>query len=120
MGNGAAMHGSGAVQPVGRILVLVTAVTVLTSAGAPGQESPHGKLQIECNTCHTTDSWKITGPIAFKHETTNFALTGRHKAVRCESCHTSPGNLAAFSCTTGCHQTAHHQGENCYSCHKNA
>jgi len=73
----------------------------------------------DCTPCHSTSVWK---PNTMNHDTKYFKIySGKHKGrwTQCSQCHTTIGNLAAFSCTTGCHQSAHHQGENCYSCHRN-
>jgi hypothetical protein len=83
--------------------------------------SPNHVAQIfpkDCTMCHSTSVWT---PNTMNHDAAWFRIySGNHRGAwtQCNQCHTSPGNLAAFSCTTGCHQTAHHQGENCYSCHQ--
>jgi hypothetical protein len=43
------------------------------------------KPQLTCETCHKTGSWAET--LFFDHSKTDFALTGRHGAVRCLGCH---------------------------------
>ena len=86
----------------------------------------------QCASCHTTTAWKGA---QFDHNTTRFALTGRHTTVVCASCHlnnkfagtssscaschmkdyqaaTTPNHVAAVfpqDCTT-CHTTARWQG----------
>jgi hypothetical protein len=79
-----------------------------------------------CQSCHrATDSTWQQG--TFNH--TWFPITsGRHAGLACSSCHTTPNNFAAFSCTA-CHgrtQTdSHHTGVSgyrydsaaCYACH---
>jgi hypothetical protein len=72
----------------------------------------------DCMPCHSTSVWT---PNTMNHDASYFRIySGKHlnRWTQCSQCHTTPGILAAFSCTTGCHQSAHHQGENCYSCHK--
>jgi hypothetical protein len=73
-----------------------------------------------CMPCHSTSVWT---PNTMNHDASWFRIySGKHrnKWTQCSQCHTTPGNLGAWSCTTGCHQTAHHQGQNCYGCHRNA
>jgi hypothetical protein len=38
-----------------------------------------------CGNCHSTTEWDLA---SFDHSTTGFALTGRHAALDCASCHT--------------------------------
>ncbi|MBN2616525.1 MAG: cytochrome C [Bacteroidales bacterium] len=37
-----------------------------------------------CKTCHSENEWN---QISFDHNTTNFALLGKHKQVTCQACH---------------------------------
>ncbi len=41
-----------------------------------------------CEVCHSTSEWKDLS--AFDHSTTDFILTGAHRAVRCADCHRPP------------------------------
>lgn len=59
--------------------------------GCHSDENPHGE-QFEdesgvtaCGGCHATGDWDLAN---FDHRTTGFALTGRHRALECQSCHT--------------------------------
>jgi hypothetical protein len=73
-----------------------------------------------CTQCHSTSVWT---PNTMNHDASWFRIySGHHRNrwTQCSQCHTTPGVLTAWSCTTGCHQTAHHQGQNCYSCHRNS
>jgi hypothetical protein len=54
---------------------------------ASTQTSPHGIIQIECEKCHATDSWKMLKDEKFKHASTGFDLTGAHKTLECKNCH---------------------------------
>lgn len=79
------------------------------------QQFPH-----DCTTCHSTTVWT---PNTMNHDAAYFRIYSGHHGgawTQCSQCHTTIGNLNAWSCTTGCHQTAHNQGQNCYSCHRNA
>ena len=52
----------------------------------------------KCDTCHATKDWKS---VRFNHDTdTRYSLVGRHRAVKCESCHV--GNLYRDKLTTIC------------------
>ena len=52
------------------------------------QTSPHGKINIECFSCHTTESWKILKENSkFNHSNTTFILNGAHANTNCKSCH---------------------------------
>ena len=78
------------------------------------QQFPHN-----CTMCHSTSVWT---PNTMNHDAAYFRIySGHHNGrwTQCSQCHTTIGNLAAWSCTTGCHQTAHNQGQNCYGCHRN-
>lgn len=43
-----------------------------------------GALGQACEQCHTAESWK---EIRFDHSKTDFPLTGKHEAVKCDKCH---------------------------------
>jgi hypothetical protein len=52
-----------------------------------------------CTDCHTMSGWK---PASFNHDLSHFPLTGAHKAVACNTCHT-----AGFTGTS----------TDCFACH---
>ena len=83
-------------------------------------KSPHGDLKAECEDCHTSKSWKeLRSPIAFKHESTGFPLTGRHTSAPCAACHSSlVFSRVATSCAD-CHRDVHEgrSGTRCQDCH---
>lgn len=62
----------------------------MTCIGCHKADDRHkGRFGEKCETCHSSRSWK---EIDFDHDTaTSFALRGRHRQVRCDSCHV--GNL---------------------------
>ena len=82
------------------------------------QDMPHEEVAFDCETCHTTESFK---EVAFDHDgLTAFALLDRHKAVDCRNCHT----LKDFSKVKGtdcqsCHTDIHEAklGPDCGRCH---
>jgi hypothetical protein len=77
-----------------------------------GQEGP------ECERCHSETSWKTTD---FDHGRSNFPLTGRHLAVKCDACHASPKFKDARKECVACHvkQDVHKRrlGTDCAACH---
>ncbi len=74
----------------------------------------------KCESCHAAIDWKT---IHFNHDTeTRYALAGKHRSVRCESCHT--GNLYRDKLPTACvechRKDDKHKGslgDNCVACH---
>ena len=91
---------------------------------AVAQDSPHGNITIPCESCHTSDSWKMRPDASFDHKSTGFELEGRHKVIQCASCHENlvftQKNTAQKNndCTT-CHTDVHKSdlGPNCLQCH---
>ena len=81
-----------------------------------------------CTTCHSTSNWNST----FNHDPEFPINSGAHRGqwANCATCHTTPGNLKAFTCFN-CHThsqsnaDAQHRGRSgysytstaCYSCH---
>ncbi|MBI3872431.1 MAG: hypothetical protein HY304_05080 [candidate division Zixibacteria bacterium] len=53
----------------------------------------------ECAQCHTTSGWR---PANLNHDLTRFPLTGAHKSVTCENCH-SAGFTGTSSACSACH-----------------
>lgn len=52
-----------------------------------------------CEQCHNTNSWDGA---AFNHSATNFPLTGAHRSVSCQQCHTSGYKGTSTQCSS-CH-----------------
>ena len=81
----------------------------------------------DCTSCHTISSW--SGAV-FDHNTTKFALTGRHQTATCQGCHTDNVYTGRSTNCVSCHQTdyagalepKHSQGfpTACESCHGTA
>ena len=86
------------------------------------RKDDHHKAQFgdRCETCHASTDWKTQH---FNHDTdTSYALLGRHRQVKCESCHT--GNLYRDKLPTKCvechRKDDKHQGSlgaSCANCH---
>lgn len=80
--------------------------TSFDCAGCHDRDRPHEPLGA-CEGCHTAVSWKQP---TFDHDRASigFALTGRHRSVRCAGCHTRPGTfLGADRACAGCHADPH-------------
>ena len=94
---------------------LVLAATALCGA----QTSPHGKLKIPCQSCHTTDSWTMRTDASFDHSTTGFALEGQHRTAKCTSCHKNLTFTGTKPLCSSCHVDVHKSelGANCARCH---
>ncbi len=104
-------------------LLLILALTGLVAVrpATAGIESPHGKLTLDCQLCHTTDNWlKMKTDSGFSHDAmTEYPLVGRHNGVRCIECHAT---LVFADAKTGCLEchTDIHRGQfsdNCSQCH---
>jgi hypothetical protein len=82
------------------------APTPFECAACHDQDRPHEPLG-GCADCHTALSWQAP---TFDHDrpAIGFALTGRHRAVACASCHTQRGSFrgAARACGS-CHADPH-------------
>jgi nitrate/TMAO reductase-like tetraheme cytochrome c subunit len=61
-----------------------------------------GGFNTDCSQCHSTTLWQ---PATFDHSTTKFDLTGKHKTITCQSCHSNGNYQLVYS--------------GCYSCHQN-
>lgn len=96
------------------ILLLGFAVTLYS-------QSPHGSdLKIDCAACHTPDGWEVSyKAVQFNHDSTRFALSGRHTSVDCRSCHISMIFSEAGTECIDCHTDIHNQtvGMDCARCH---
>jgi nitrate/TMAO reductase-like tetraheme cytochrome c subunit len=98
------------------IVMLTLGVAVYT---AVGQESPHGAMKTPCESCHTTDSWKMRKDAAFDHARTRFPLVGQHAAIACVACHANLKFAPTRTACAACHTDAHlgELGSDCSRCH---
>ena len=91
------------------------------------EDKHKGSFGPNCLQCHNTTDWKNAkmDKEHFDHSKTHYPLTGAHKEVACEKCHTAgpdgqPWYFGIpFSTCTACH-TDPHKGEfkqSCESCH---
>lgn len=63
----------------------------------PG-DAIHTDTKAGCGPCHDTAAWT---PATFEHEP--YFRFDRHHPEDCQACHTTPGNLSAYTCY-GCHE----------------
>ncbi len=76
-------------QPGGKLTVYVTRKLICSAchADSHGGEFAAAPLSNRCDLCHTTKSFQPATFDVARHAKTRFALTGRHGAVACASCH---------------------------------
>jgi len=91
-------------------------VLVVAGPATAATESPHERLQRDCETCHRATSFS---DVVFDHGQTGFVLEGRHEALACLSCHTPRDFAEVARGCTGCHLDVHEVqlGVDCGRCH---
>jgi hypothetical protein len=106
-------------------VILFVQVAVVNSqqntAGAESSVSPHGPMQIACETCHTASAWKpIRKKPDFDHNKTGYPLRGLHAMVTCEECHVNPVFANVGRNCQDCHADIHRRknGAQCDLCHR--
>lgn len=83
--------------------------------------SPHGKLTIPCENCHTAQAWKpIRAVPEFNHKKTGFPLRGLHTKVGCRDCHQDLVFANAGMQCQDCHADIHRRKNTaqCDACHR--
>ena len=84
-------------------------------------QSPHGVgFKIDCASCHTSQTWKVTKTnMLFDHNTTSFKLTGQHQIIDCKDCHKTLKFQEAKTDCKDCHTDMHRNtlGPDCARCH---
>jgi hypothetical protein len=86
----------------------------------PVTRNPHGALNIPCENCHTSLSWKPIRSIPeFDHDKTSYPLRGMHEKVQCAQCHVKLVFTNVGQKCSDCHADIHRGqfGANCESCH---
>ncbi len=77
-----------------------------------------GNLGKNCDTCHSTNTWK---PSTFNHNSATFTLTGQHINTGCTNCHTNSTFWGTPTTCNSCHAGKDtHKGQlgpNCGQCH---
>ena len=82
--------------------------------------SPHGKMKMDCRSCHNTRDWTVRAQsLSFKHERTGFPLIGAHAKTSCRDCHQDLRFAHIGSSCIDCHTDIHRGqlGDNCQRCH---
>lgn len=100
---------------------LILFLPFLLIAILAAQDMPHGDdFDMDCETCHTDESWKIKiDQLKFEHTQTGFVLFGAHKTVACSYCHQSLIFNQIGTACIDCHTDLHkgELGSNCETCH---
>ena len=86
------------------------------------KDDPHkGSLGSKCADCHNESRW---GDTRFDHDTTRFALTGKHTSVQCVDCHRNNVYKDTPKTCIACHRADDNKnghrgqfGEKCDTCH---
>ncbi len=85
--------------------------------------NPHGRLNIRCENCHTSQAWNpIRAKPEFEHAQTGFPLRGLHAKVQCQECHTDLVFMNAGKQCQDCHADIHRRknGAQCDLCHRDS
>ena len=81
-------------------------------------DTHRGRLGTNCASCHNEQGWKGA---KFDHNTTRFALSGKHATATCDSCHPDQRYQKTPTDCFACHQLddKHNgaNGRNCAACH---
>lgn len=100
---------------------ILSIVLIITCSVQLQSQSPHGDaLKINCSDCHDVAGWTtIKTELLFSHDSTNFALEGRHISLNCKDCHSSLVFSEAPNRCNGCHTDIHNMtaGNDCARCH---
>jgi len=94
---------------------------VLLARAQVRDDSPHGRLAIDCGECHSPEGW---APLArsprFQHDGVGFALEATHRSASCRACHGSLVFNHVGTACADCHQDAHRGelGVACDACHR--
>ncbi len=95
--------------------------------GTCHEDKHQGRFGSNCSQCHNTNEWKSANidSHGFDHSKTRFPLTGAHRDVACEKCHTAGpdgqpryAGIGFASCAT-CHADVHKHEfkQGCDYCH---
>lgn len=83
-------------------------------------DNPHEQaMGQQCENCHEPEDWLVANQ--FDHDSTEFALQGRHGEVACAACHAGERYSFETSTCVSCHRVRDVHlgsfGEQCDSCH---
>lgn len=100
---------------------LAKAAALLAAALSAGAvESPHGAIELDCTTCHTTTAWVYRVGATFDHSRdSSWPLEGAHRDVACAVCHLELKFADSPTTCAGCHLDVHQGslGIVCQDCH---
>lgn len=91
------------------------------AVGSESSASPHGSMQVACESCHTASAWKpIRKKPEFDHNKTGYPLRGLHATVTCDECHAHPVFANVGRNCQDCHADIHRRrnGAQCDLCHR--
>ena len=109
--------------------IKVLAILLWASLAFAGQQpsqnrastrSPHGTLNVACQSCHTSMSWKPVRAVPdFDHSKTPYPLRGMHAKVACTQCHVKLVFTDVGQKCADCHADIHRgqMGAKCETCH---
>ena len=103
-----------------RLALLLVFLAAAPLAAQQRTTSPHGDLQLDCSSCHKSNTWTaIQVSRQFDHGKYGFPLTGAHGATTCRACHASLDFRQAPATCAACHADNHNGefGTNCARCH---
>ncbi len=67
-----------------------------------------GRFGLNCQNCHSTNSFHQINQSAFDHNKTNFPLIGKHSSVKCNDCHkTGFSSKPKYEKCIDCHSDFH-------------
>lgn len=102
------------------VLLAVAAVVYSPAVAQELTKNPHGKLEVECATCHGSAGW-VPAQISpkFDHAKYGIPLTGAHAHAACRSCHAALDFHGTARDCASCHRDVHHGelGADCGRCH---
>jgi len=95
------------------------------------QDSHRGEVSLQCERCHSTNTFQVTTYTHINASALKSFFTGRHLTATCEVCHkptvtragAGAGSLMSFKQSTSCvscHTDVHHGalGPRCETCHR--
>ncbi|MFC1490634.1 cytochrome c3 family protein [Candidatus Latescibacterota bacterium] len=106
-------------------LIIFTVIVIAGSIGiyltsAEAVTTLHGEIDISCNDCHRTeDPTALRKDLEFNHDETEFPLTGTHRILSCNECHSELIFPGIKSTCADCHDDVHNRahGIDCARCH---
>lgn len=91
------------------------------------EDKHNGRFGADCRVCHSVADWKATSinRQSFDHSKTRYPLTGAHRTVDCQKCHTAGADGQPryagllFNTCASCHSDPHKGAfkQTCETCH---